>query len=106
MGGRVRRGAAARAARHGCAAGIPGRAVQVDPSKPTLTAPGTKRLKLKCDEPLSNFAFKCNLRHYILDDRAAAAEEVAAAEAADPYGAALRYGLEAGAYTRPLLGST
>ena len=30
-----------------------GRAVQVDPIKPTLKAPGTKRLKLKCDEPLS-----------------------------------------------------
>jgi hypothetical protein len=32
--------------------GLPGRAVQVDPIKPTLKAPGTKRLKLKCDELL------------------------------------------------------
>jgi hypothetical protein len=33
--------------------------------KPKLKAPGTKRLKLKYDEPLSNFAFKFNLRRYI-----------------------------------------
>jgi len=30
-----------------------GRAVQVDPSKPTFKAPGTKRLKLKYDELLT-----------------------------------------------------
>jgi hypothetical protein len=40
-------------------------AVQVDPIKPALKAPGTKRLKLKCDEQLSNFAFKFNLRRCI-----------------------------------------
>jgi len=33
-----------------------GRAVQVDPNKPTLKAPGTKRLKLKYDKVLSSFA--------------------------------------------------
>ena len=38
--------------------------MQVDPIKPTLKAPGTKRLKLECDKPLSNFAFKFNLRRY------------------------------------------
>ena len=38
--------------------------MQVDPIKPTLKAPGTKRLKMKHDEPLSNFAFKLNLRRY------------------------------------------
>ena len=38
--------------------------MQVDPIKPTLNAPGTKRLKLKYDEPLSNVAFKFNLRRY------------------------------------------
>jgi len=38
--------------------------VQVDPIKPMLKAPGTKRLKRKCDEPPSNFAFKFNLRRY------------------------------------------
>jgi hypothetical protein len=32
--------------------------------KPTLTAPRTKRLKLKCDELLSSFAFKFSLRRY------------------------------------------
>jgi hypothetical protein len=32
--------------------------------KPMLKAPGSGRLKLKCDEPLSNFAFKFNLRRY------------------------------------------
>jgi len=39
-----------------------GGAVQVDPLKPTLKAPETKRLKLQCDELLSNFGFKFNLR--------------------------------------------
>ena len=38
--------------------------MQVDPIKPTLNAPGTKRLILKCDEPLSDFAFNFNLRRY------------------------------------------
>jgi hypothetical protein len=41
-----------------------GRAVQVDPVKSTLKAPGTKRLKLECEESLSNFAFKFNLCRY------------------------------------------
>jgi hypothetical protein len=34
--------------------------------KPVLKAPGTKRLKLESDEPLSSFAFKFNLRRYSL----------------------------------------
>jgi hypothetical protein len=38
--------------------------VQVDPIKPRLKAPGHTRLKLKCDELLSNFAFNFNLRRY------------------------------------------
>ena len=42
----------------------PSKAVQVDPIKPTLKAPGTKRLKLKHDKVLSSFAFKFNLRRY------------------------------------------
>jgi len=33
--------------------------------KPTLKAPGSKRLKLWFDEPLSSFAFNFNLRRYI-----------------------------------------
>ena len=74
----------------------PGGAVQVDPMKPKLKPPGTKRLKLKCDVLLSNFAFKFNLRHYIpvLSSLTfLAAIEFTPAPAA-------------GAYTRPLLSST
>ena len=41
-----------------------GKVVQVDPTKPMLKAPGTKRLKPKYDELLSKFAFKFNLRRY------------------------------------------
>jgi hypothetical protein len=49
-----------------------GKAVQVDPIKPTLKARrtntlkarGTKRLKLGYDKMLSSFAFNCNLRRY------------------------------------------
>jgi len=41
-----------------------GGAVQVDPIKPTLKPPGIKLLTRKHDEPLSNFAFKFNLRRY------------------------------------------
>ena len=38
--------------------------MQVDPIKPTLRALEYERLKLKCDELLSNVAFKINLRRY------------------------------------------
>ena len=41
-----------------------GKAVQVDPMKPKLKPPGTKRLKLKCDILLSTSAFKFSLRRY------------------------------------------
>jgi len=44
---------------------VQGRAVQVDPIKPLLNTPGTKRLKLKCDVLLSTAAFKFNLRRYM-----------------------------------------
>jgi len=40
--------------------------VQLDPIKPTLKAPGTKRLKLKYDGPVLNFAFEFNLRLYTM----------------------------------------
>ena len=66
--------------------------MQVDPIKSTLKAPGIKLLKLKYDEPLSNFAFKFNLRRYI--------EELNAdlfRRCMEPV---------AGAYTRPRFGST
>jgi hypothetical protein len=36
--------------------------VQVEPIKPRLKAPGTKRLKLKYGKLLSDFAFNFNLR--------------------------------------------
>jgi hypothetical protein len=38
--------------------------VQVGPIKPTLKAPGIKRLQLKCDEPLSIIAFNLKMRRY------------------------------------------
>ena len=38
--------------------------MQLDPIKLTVKAPGTKRLKLKCDKLLSTSAFKLNLRRY------------------------------------------
>jgi hypothetical protein len=41
---------------------VRGRAVQVDPIKPSLKPPEIKRLKLNDDEPLPNFGFKFNLR--------------------------------------------
>ena len=44
-----------------------GKAVQVNLMKPTLKPPGTKRLKPKYDEPLSNFAFNVNLRRYAVE---------------------------------------
>jgi hypothetical protein len=49
-----------------------GKAVQVDPFKPTLKAPGIKLLKLKYDKPLSDVAFKFNLRRYTLVEHVAA----------------------------------
>jgi hypothetical protein len=44
----------------------PGKAVQVDPTRPMLKAPGCERLKLKCDDLLSTVPFKINLRRYNL----------------------------------------
>ena len=41
-----------------------GRAMHVEPMKPMFKPPGTTRLKLKCDEPLSIFDFRFNLRRY------------------------------------------
>jgi hypothetical protein len=52
--------------------------VQVDPIKPMLKAPGTKRLKLEYDKLLSSFAFNFNLRRYTT----AAVREVAARHSA------------------------
>ena len=44
--------------------GRQGRALQVDPMKPTLKAPGSKRSKLKYDKLLSSFAYNLKLRRY------------------------------------------
>jgi hypothetical protein len=49
--------------------------------KPKLTAPGTKRLKLKYDAPLSSFAFKFKLRRYIMDVNSAGAGVTKSAKA-------------------------
>ena len=68
-----------------------GRTVQVDPIKPKLKLPGTKRLKLKCEGPLSICAFKFNLRRYNTGF-------YRLAECGRVY--------KAGAYTRPLFSST
>jgi len=46
------------------AAAQQGRALQVDPIKPALKAPGTKHFKQEHDEQLSNFALNFNLRRY------------------------------------------
>jgi len=61
--------------------------VQLDPIKPKLKPPGTKRLKLEYDGMLSDFGFKSNLRRYIkgaeLTSKVAALEaSLAAATAA------------------------
>jgi len=52
------------AAVHGVQCDAFGKAVQVDLVKPTLKAPGTKRLKQKYDNLLSSFAFNFNSRRY------------------------------------------
>ena len=53
--------------RHGPAPHLRGEVVQVDPIRPPLKAPGTKRLKLQYDESPSNMAFKINSCHYYVD---------------------------------------
>jgi hypothetical protein len=73
-----------------------GRAVQVDPIKPTLKAPGSKQLKkLQDDTPLSTCAFDFDSRHYTW----------AKARGVRRSTSRRRTGHTAGAYTRPLFGS-
>ena len=69
--------------------------MQVEPMKPMLKAPGTERLKRKYDEVLSSFAFNFNLRHYV----EGLYEEDGHRLKRTPM-------KEAGAYNRPLFGST
>jgi hypothetical protein len=45
-----------------------GGALQVDPVKPTLKAPGSERLKVKSDVLLSNVAFNFNSHRYTAAD--------------------------------------
>ena len=72
-----RDGEAGAAAGDGAAGRGHGRAVQVDPIKPTVKAPGIKLVKVKCDEPLSNFVYKLNLRRYTMVTAEAACDELA-----------------------------
>ena len=86
--------------------------MQVDRIKPLLEAPGTILLKLRCDGPLSNVAFKLNLRRYIEGVCADAASfDISATHLAAAVGEAqeafeIAAADEAGAYTRPHLCST
>jgi len=65
--GHLRPGERGGGLRQGVAEEARGEAVQVDPIKPKLKASGTKRLTLQSDEPLSNVAFKIDLRRYTED---------------------------------------
>ena len=82
--------------------------MQVDPIRPKLKVPGTKRLKLKYDNLLSSFAFNFNLRRYILVVDIACGESCPGQERPALFVAAVALVccLPAGAYTRPLFGST
>ena len=60
--------------------------MQVDSIKPMLKAPETKRLKLKCDDSLSNFGFKVNLRRYNKNGTPAIFFEKHGPSAADTHG--------------------
>jgi hypothetical protein len=72
---------------------------------PTLKAHGTKRLKLNCDHPLSNFAFNFNLRCYTA--AGASFVDLLEADPAAPGGSLAPFVVaEAGAYTRSLFSST
>ena len=75
--------------------------MHVDPIKPTLKPPGTERLKLIYYGPLSNLAFKFNLRRYSMGDLGLRCRDVRTREVGiqDIHS-------KAGAYTRSLFGST
>ena len=55
-----------------------------------MKPPGTERFKLKYDLPLSNFAFKLNLRRYTQEARRAYLAQCAAVQAAVDAAAATR----------------
>jgi len=80
--------------------------VQVDPIKPMLKAPGTKRLKLTHYELLSSFAFRINLRRYTEEAAVEIAKKLAQArDTADEIETTRVKYLPAVAYTRPLFSS-
>jgi len=74
--------------------------VQVEPIKPMLKAPRTKRLKLSNVEPPPNFSFEINVRRYT------EAAKNKFTELHHSFEAARSAETQAGAYTRPLLSST
>ena len=74
--------------------------MQVDPIKPTLKPPGTKRLQLQYHDPPSNSAFKFSLRRYSLVARKKAA--LRKVNRMELFSEAAR----AGAYTRPHFSSS
>jgi hypothetical protein len=76
-----------------------GKAVEVDPIRPTLKAPGTKRLKQKNDGLLSSFAFKFNLRRYSWGFRRRTCSSPSSSSCSCASSSA-------GAYTRPPFSST
>jgi len=78
----------------------PGRAVQVQPMKSVLKAPGSMLLKLRPDGLLSFFSFEFNWRRYSLEE--ATSDDGTKV----PYFLIKGAGVEAGAYARPLFGST
>jgi hypothetical protein len=71
--------------------------VQVDPIKSMLKPPGSQRLKLNCDILSSTSAFKFDLCRYHLFPAICFVHYPAIAKIVAE---------EAGAYTRPLFGST
>jgi hypothetical protein len=81
--------------------------VQVEPIKPVLKAPGTKRSKLKYDEQLSTPAFKYNLHRYkqCVFVRSAARRAALPAEFTDGLCFTVEQG-KAGAHSRSLFSST
>ena len=99
--------------------------MQVDPMTINLKPAGTERLKLKCDDPLRNFAFNFNLRRCNKDgsdagpggakkedddkERAEMRVQIQSAlqkRYADQLSNVTYAASEAGAYTRSLFSST
>ena len=78
--------------------------MQLDPIKPKLNPPRTKRLKVNYDAPLPIFAFNFNLRRYM--KAGTTPGYLASFQKANETLDRIQKNLEAGAYTRPHFGST